>query len=256
MESGEPLSLMSPGAADESAANQESADTEVPGELEIPPNVSFIGTVNVDETTHPFSPKVLDRANVIEFSDVDVERALGHGTETDKSGLRLKGGELDPAWLCGSRQQCLAPREHAYELGEFTAALEDVHGILAWSNLQFGYRVIDEVSAYVGHAVEKSDGETEEVVRRAFDLQLRQKIVPKLSGGRELESPLARLLHYGFEGQKLRDVNVDDVRSAAAALLEKVDGGDATVVRYPGTARKLSRMLDRLADTGFIGALE
>jgi hypothetical protein len=256
MESGEPLNLMSPGAADESAANQESADTEVPGDLEIPPNVSFIGTVNVDETTHPFSPKVLDRANVIEFSEVDVERALGHGSEVDSSGLRLKGGELDPSWLCRSKQQSLAPREQAFELGEFTAALEDVHGILAWSNLQFGYRVIEEVCAYVGHAVEKSEGDADEVVRRAFDLQLRQKIVPKLSGGRELELPLSRLLHYCVEGKKLRDVNVDEVHSSARDRLEKADTPNAPAAAYPGTARKLSRMLDRLADTGFIGALE
>ena len=36
-------------------------------ELEIPDNLSIIGTVNIDETTYMFSPKVLDRANTIEF---------------------------------------------------------------------------------------------------------------------------------------------------------------------------------------------
>src|ERR1035437_598204 len=34
----------------------------------LPENLFIIGTVNVDETTYMFSPKVLDRANVIEFS--------------------------------------------------------------------------------------------------------------------------------------------------------------------------------------------
>src|SRR5690606_25507954 len=42
-----------------------------PRELRLPPNLAFIGTVNVDETTHAFSPKVLDRAFTIEFAEAD-----------------------------------------------------------------------------------------------------------------------------------------------------------------------------------------
>ena len=35
--------------------------------LDYPENMFVVGTVNIDETTYMFSPKVLDRANVIEF---------------------------------------------------------------------------------------------------------------------------------------------------------------------------------------------
>ena len=41
-----------------------------PGEsrlVQLPSNLFVIGTVNVDETTYLFSPKVLDRANTFEF---------------------------------------------------------------------------------------------------------------------------------------------------------------------------------------------
>ncbi len=38
-----------------------------------PENLFLIGTVNMDETTHPFSRKVLDRANSIEMNEVDLE---------------------------------------------------------------------------------------------------------------------------------------------------------------------------------------
>ena len=41
--------------------------------LGIPENLYFIGTVNMDETTHPFSKKVLDRANTIEFNRVNLK---------------------------------------------------------------------------------------------------------------------------------------------------------------------------------------
>ncbi|MGH9324958.1 MAG: hypothetical protein ACRD3V_34390, partial [Vicinamibacteria bacterium] len=38
----------------------EDGDSDIPARLELPSNVVFIGTVNIDETTHAFSPKVLD----------------------------------------------------------------------------------------------------------------------------------------------------------------------------------------------------
>ena len=254
LESGEPLRLMSSGMADESAANLESSEVEVPARLEIPPNVCFLGTVNVDETTHPFSAKVLDRANVIEFNDVDVERALGHGDAAPAEGLRLKDGALDPFWLCTAKAEALAPAARAHDVEEFTSALEDVHAMLERHNLHFGYRVIDEISAFVGHALGKVEGDNDTVVRAAFDLQLRQKVIPKLSGGRELEEPLAHLLHYCLDGERGEAVDLDAVRTAARVRLEGM--GEAPPPLYPGSARKLLHMLDRLADVGFVGALE
>ena len=55
---------------------------EIPGRIYIPENIYFTGTVNVDETTYMFSPKVLDRSNVIEFNEVDLEGYIsGSGKE-------------------------------------------------------------------------------------------------------------------------------------------------------------------------------
>lgn len=39
----------------------------VPPKLTLPPNLFILGTINIDETTHPLSPRVLNRANVLEF---------------------------------------------------------------------------------------------------------------------------------------------------------------------------------------------
>jgi hypothetical protein len=255
LESGEDLRLMAPGVEEESAASSRTeTEGEVPGEMAIPPNVSFVGTVNVDETTHAFSPKVLDRANVIEFGEVDVERALGHGVEPEDGGLRLRDGAFSPAWLCTSKADSMRPKAVAHEIAEFVGAVEDVHAILAEFDRPFGYRVIDEVSAFVGHAVEKAAGEQEEIVRRAFDLQLQQKILPKLSGGRELEAPLAELLDYCLDGDRHPSVDPETVRRTAAERLKPREGG--LPPRYPGAAGKILRMLSRLGDTGFVGALE
>ena len=44
-----------------------SNNLKVEKEYSWPSNLYIVGTVNIDETTYMFSPKVLDRANVIEF---------------------------------------------------------------------------------------------------------------------------------------------------------------------------------------------
>ena len=50
---------------------------EIYGNVYIPENLYIIGTVNMDETTFPFSKKVLDRANTIEFNKVDLSYDFG-----------------------------------------------------------------------------------------------------------------------------------------------------------------------------------
>ena len=67
-------------------------EAEVPRNLKVPNNVFFTGTVNVDETTYMFSPKVLDRAFTIEFDRVDLE-----GYTTGKDSGEPFGLNLDSA---------------------------------------------------------------------------------------------------------------------------------------------------------------
>jgi hypothetical protein len=61
-------------SAMELRAAGESEIEVAPGELiDLSPNLLFIGTVNVDETTHGFASKVYDRAQLVE---VEVTREL------------------------------------------------------------------------------------------------------------------------------------------------------------------------------------
>jgi len=48
----------------------------IPPRIAIPPNLVIIGTVNIDETTFSFSPKVLDRAFVLEFTEIEPKLLL------------------------------------------------------------------------------------------------------------------------------------------------------------------------------------
>ena len=74
--------------------------------LKIPQNVRFIGTINVDETTNSFSPKVLDRVHVLKMDDdpfamKDDERCSGTGDakwiDPASFGIRGPYEDLDSA---------------------------------------------------------------------------------------------------------------------------------------------------------------
>jgi 5-methylcytosine-specific restriction endonuclease McrBC GTP-binding regulatory subunit McrB len=64
---------------------KESLRLERIGNLPLPPNLYIIGTVNIDETTYMFSPKVLDRAFTLEFREVDFSNYLGEGVNAEEA---------------------------------------------------------------------------------------------------------------------------------------------------------------------------
>lgn len=39
----------------------------IPSSIKFPLNVRIIGAINIDETTHYLSPKILDRAHIMKF---------------------------------------------------------------------------------------------------------------------------------------------------------------------------------------------
>ena len=90
LESGEAIPLYEEEAVE---SGESAAALGVPRELKVPGNVLFTGTVNVDETTYMFSPKVLDRAFTIEFDQVDLEGFTTGEASDEASGLNLDGVE-------------------------------------------------------------------------------------------------------------------------------------------------------------------
>lgn len=216
----------------------------IPPRLEIRPHVYFTGTVNVDETTHAFSPKVLDRANVIEFREVDLSDyfAAAAGGEPPSEAERAAVGAVFtregafyelPSWT-----DLLAE-----PLASYRQQLADLQALLEPADLHFGYRVANEILHFLGHAKALLGRETVEVAiggeRRpftlddAFDQQLSQKLLPKFHGpASQLEEPLRALLKF-CQGE---------------APEEEPAG---RTPRYPRSVRKIERMLRALRTQGF-----
>ncbi len=175
--------------------------------LTLPSNLFYVGTVNVDETTYMFSPKVLDRAHVLEVraltpsqyvsgatpdTAIDLvhannllreaidDREAGDGHLSDPSAvldiLVSKYG-VDSAELAKQK--------------EFTLkVLDGCFHLLAPTGFEFAYRVVKEVYGYllVWTKAQLAMGTAPAVVLESWvdglDRALFQKVLPKIHGNR------------------------------------------------------------------------
>jgi len=213
---------------------------KVPAAIHIPPNVFFAGTVNVDESTYMFSPKVLDRANVIEFNEVDLEAYAKGWLEEDELTL-ADGNVLDRFYNKDAKRFCR--KEDYLSLEEDGKQyLNELQAILKEYNLHFGYRVANELGKFVHLAMEEV-GDT--CLDDAMDIQIIQKILPKLHGTRaKLEDPLQQLLAFCH------------AQSAYTEELLKTSLAFDKNARFPRSAQKIARMLHQLTVQGYASFVE
>ena len=209
---------------------------DIPGKIYIPANLYFTGTVNVDESTYMFSPKVLDRANVLEFNEVhlDTDSLIEQGSRFQLINDHIMEAFQDKTLnLFCSREDFLELKQ---ESPQAVDALGQFLDILKEYNMHFGYRVINEISRYTLLSKKYVDGFDPDTV---LDIQVLQKILPKFHGTQaKLEEPLTRIFDYA------RGSDSD----AHLQLSEKA--------RFPRTARKLRSMLKSLRDQGYADFIE
>lgn len=121
-------------------------------------NIKIIGTVNEDETTHTISPKVLDRANVIEMNGVQPSEYI--------SSQIIESIDL------------YTELESNIDIEKYKALLDEIYECL---NGNFAFRVVDEISIYINqNKIYDSSKELDELL----DEQIYQKILPKIHGSK------------------------------------------------------------------------
>ena len=148
-----------------------------------------------------FSPKVLDRANVLEFR-IDPEQAKDFlksgdnhlGAITPNVGAALAFLEL-------SRQarnlMGPVPLLDGTALAECQKSLEDLFALLHKARLEFAFRILAEVTRYLRVDFALSAKQSDWQWQRCLDAQILQKILPKLHGSRRrLEAILVALATY------------------------------------------------------------
>ena len=208
------------------------ATQDTPKQIGLPKNLFIIGTINVDETTYMFSPKVLDRANVIEFK-INTDEMKQYFTSSPSVDIgSIKGDLANYANIFLSKS--LTSTFSAYtktedKLLEFFNALKTV-------NAEFGYRSASEIGRFMALA-EDFNVLTED---EALDAAIVQKMLPKLHGSRKKVVPVLKTLW------KCCGITDD--------LEEKPTLPDSTT--YPLSADKILRMYNSAIDNGFTSFAE
>lgn len=222
------------------------------GDLGLPPNLGIVGTVNMDESAHGFSRKVLDRAFTLELSETDIsawpEDAVD---ETRKAVARWPAS----TWFCNAVKLQARSRYSADEIEAVEAALgilQTVNRILAGAQLQVGYRTRDEVAHFAMNSVEAEDLFVDHEGRHvsAMDVALVMKVLPRIAGGSmAIRRVIHGLLGWAYDGRKL---SAEEHPSEIMDSWESSGRAGALVgAVYPRTSARLCLMLDRLADEGF-----
>jgi MoxR-like ATPase len=156
------------------------------GRLEMPKNLFITGTVNIDETTYMFSPKVLDRANVIEFKPEKKDILANLLSNTNDSELKLADEGIAEGFLqLANDIRCKdIPADLTLALEKVKLILDSFYVELEKCDFEFAYRTVKEIRLYAIATYETAEGETPSATNIA-DVQILQKILPKIHGNRK-----------------------------------------------------------------------
>lgn len=199
IESGEPIALHS---ATEDLPGGDSDTLHVPPRLALPKNLFIVGTVNVDETTYMFSPKVLDRANVIEFRATaeQIESFLDDPQPIRMEALAHKGAGYGAAFVAAASGAAPALAELPTSIhpngaqcaADLKVRMVEVFKALAPIGAEFGFRTAHEIARFVAfHATLTGAGWQ---FSAALDAQVYQKLLPKLHGSERRLGPVLKAL--------------------------------------------------------------
>jgi 5-methylcytosine-specific restriction protein B len=228
-------------------------DNAPPRKIYLPPNLYIIGTVNMDETTHAFSPKVLDRAFTIELTDVnfmDYPPTSAHtGTDlSDDEKRRLLAAFTRNGTFAQVNKTEIAAAVDAHP--QIRTWLSNLNTQLAEDRFHFGYRVFDEIAQFIHNADSNGMFDSWET---AFDHAVFMKVLPKFNGSRaRLLGPLTTLVAWAINPDAPDPGSVTghlhSLQTDRATTLHSLVGS----ARFPRVAKRGLQMMIALEEDGFV----
>lgn len=182
-------------------ANDAKTLTEVG--LTLPENVFIVGTVNMDDTTHQFSRKVIDRAMTIEMNGGNLADIFSDKDELVYAEHPLTMENLQAKYVsakevlthCSTVKDNEDIRNYIIGNGEegLPQRLEEINKVLNGTPFTVSYRVMNELTIYLAVLLDQAK-EKEEValdsfkgyVETAIDKILLMKILPRVEGDDEM----------------------------------------------------------------------
>lgn len=221
----------------------EMSDNKVPGKLDFPPNLFIIGTVNIDETTNMFSPKVLDRANTIEFrvTKDEMTKFLENIKNINMDALTGKGAGMAKSFL----EMATKTDFPTTNTEEINITLVQFFETLKKVGAEFGYRSATEMLRLMNQLSVLDHTLT---THQKLDIAIMQKLLPKLHGSRRKLCPVLETLGtLCIQG---------DVKIITDVFENNTFDYKGAHVLYPLSLEKISRMYRSAIDNGFASFAE
>ena len=224
----------------------EDEENGIPKQIKLPKNLFIIGTVNIDETTYMFSPKVLDRANTIEFrlTENDLKEFIASDVKLDMDLLKGEGAGMGESFVA------MATQKTDKNLKEVEEDLLKFFKELKKSGTEFGYRSASEMGRLMFMLKE-----LDEKGDNLLDIAIMQKLLPKLHGSRnKLTKVLPVLGSFCLaDNSKIKEDYLDKFVSNSLTEVElKAD----TNIKYKISFEKICRMYKNAVENGFASYAE
>ena len=243
---------------DEEVGNRTDLITEG---LTLPDNVVIIGTVNMDDTTHQFSRKVIDRAMTIEMNGGNLRNMFG-GSKNLEYLLEEEQEKWQNAFTCQyvtADEVLEAHSDVADELmDKLPSKLEQINLALKGTPFEVSYRVLNELTIMVGVMLDEGM-ELDDAIAQSVNNILLMKILPRIEGDAEMfalsrEYKAKVNVSYDNRLEWLKDIAPDIKEPSADADSENDDSEEKTeiVKEHQQTAKeKIQEMIDRLNNQEF-----
>ena len=219
---------------------------KIPKTISLSKNLFIIGTVNIDETTYMFSPKVLDRANTIEFriTESDLEDFIENDIPLNMELLKTEGANMANSFME------IVLQENEKNLQESKKDLILFFNELKKSGAEFGYRTANEIGRLIFMLNQFENKDTNHL-----DIAIMQKLLPKLHGSRSKLSKILPVLG-GFcvtNNENIKDKYFD--RFIKDEINEESINDDDNI-KYKISFEKICRMYKNAVENGFASYAE
>lgn len=229
--------------------------------LTLPDNVVIIGTVNMDDTTHQFSRKVIDRAMTIEMNGGNLRNMFG-----GSKNLEYLPDEKQKEWQNAFTRRYVTADEvlkaHPNEAEELKdklpSCLEQINMALKGTPFEVSYRVLNELTIMVGVMLDEGK-ELDDAIAQSVNNILLMKILPRIEGDAEMFS-LSREyktkvgVTYDNRLEWLKDIAPDIKEPLTETESENNDteeNAEAVKEHQPTAKDKIQEMIDRLNNQEF-----
>ncbi len=229
---------------------------KVDASISLPFNLFIIGTVNIDETTYMFSPKVLDRANTIEFrlDKTDLSDFYDKPSPLNLDNLHVDENYDLPGLGSSFSDKFIEMANSSNQVLDFTNisdVLVSFFEKLKVAGAEFGYRTSSEIAKLV-FCLKSFGSEIDE----AIDFAIMQKLLPKLHGSRsKMVRILPILAHLCLINKSSEDAK-SILENYYNGVINITDDAVKVQIKYPVSFEKICRMYKNALDNGFTSYAE